>query len=319
MKIPWPILRAAVSVLLLGLVIAQVEILDLWSYMASANLVLVAAGFAAAIASWCVNTQKWGVLLKTLGEEQSFWSLLALNFTGLFYSLVLPGQVSGEVVKGMRLSKLGVRVSSVAVSIAVDRATGVVALAVFILVGTLLAPRVPLAGPVSLAALALLAVIFVPWLLVVTGHLGNVSPTLRGGEGLVGAVLRATSALWNAFVSYRKPSVMGVALLYSFAAQLLVVVSNYMVAQALNVPISFVSLTWVVAAVSILHLAPISLAGLGVREGAYVFLLYQYGVPTSQGLGLSLLVFGIILGQGLIGGVIEAVSAGRILSVVQRH
>ena len=318
-KMAWPIVRVALSVLLLGVVIAQVELVDLWRHMASADPTLVAAGFAAAIVSWSVNTQKWKGLLRALGEEQPFCSLLALNFTGLFYSLVLPGQVSGEVVKGMKLSKGGVRASSVAVSIAVDRATGVVALAVLVLGGTLLAPWVPLAGVASLAALVLLALVLVPWALVVTGHLGGVPPSLGAGGGLLGAVLRALSALWNAFIAYRKPSVMGVALFYSFAAQLLVVMSNYMVSQALDIPISFISLTWVVAAVSILHLVPISLAGLGVREGAYVFLLYQYGVPMSQGLGLSLLVFGIIVGQGLIGGVIEAVSAGRTLSVAQRN
>ncbi|MCX6020694.1 MAG: hypothetical protein NTZ05_02990, partial [Chloroflexi bacterium] len=58
---------------------------------------------------------------------------------------------------------------------------------------------------------------------------------------------------------------------------------------------------------------PVSVAGLGLREGAYVVLLGRYGVPDEQGLALALAVFGMILAQGLAGGVVDLMSGlGRI-------
>jgi hypothetical protein len=65
------------------------------------------------------------------------------------------------------------------------------------------------------------------------------------------------------------------------------------------------ALTWIVACVSLVHLLPISLAGLGIREAAYAGLLEQYGVPLASGLAVSLAVFGVILAQALIGGLVE--------------
>ncbi len=61
-------------------------------------------------------------------------------------------------------------------------------------------------------------------------------------------------------------------------------VSNYLAARALGIDIALPVLVWIVAAVSLINLLPVSVGGLGVREGAYVLLLSQNGVPVSSGL-----------------------------------
>jgi hypothetical protein len=51
---------------------------------------------------------------------------------------------------------------------------------------------------------------------------------------------------------------------------------------------------------------PISISGLGVREGALLFLLKPYGVWGEEALALSLIIFGItVLLIGAIGGLLE--------------
>ena len=47
---------------------------------------------------------------------------------------------------------------------------------------------------------------------------------------------------------------------------------------------------------------PISINGIGVREGIFVFLLGQWGVDPAQALALAWLEYGIILLFGLLGG-----------------
>jgi uncharacterized membrane protein YbhN (UPF0104 family) len=46
---------------------------------------------------------------------------------------------------------------------------------------------------------------------------------------------------------------------------------------------------------------PISLGGLGVREGAFVLFLGPLGVPTASAVALGLLVYGLNLCVSLLG------------------
>ena len=73
--------------------------------------------------------------------------------------------------------------------------------------------------------------------------------------------------------------------------------------------VSPIALLWIVSVVSLVSMLPLALGGLGLREGAYAFLLQQYGVPLSLGISLSLGVFGVILTLSVIGGVVEALLA----------
>ena len=79
-----------------------------------------------------------------------------------------------------------------------------------------------------------------------------------------------------------------------------------MVVVSVGAPLPLAALVWIVSTVSLLNLLPITLGGLGVREGAYALLLEQQGVPFSQGLAISLIVSGMFLLLGSIGGVLEA-------------
>ena len=63
---------------------------------------------------------------------------------------------------------------------------------------------------------------------------------------------------------------------------------------------------------SIVTILPVSFAGLGVREGAYVFLFIQAGMPRETALSLSLLVYVIsIFAPGLIGGAVYVLKGAR--------
>ena len=95
------------------------------------------------------------------------------------------------------------------------------------------------------------------------------------------------------------------ALLFHFGQ----ICSIYFLMRAVNINISIVSIAWITAAVCFLQMLPISISGLGVREGAFVFLLKRYGVYASDAMALSLLMFGVLVVFALIGGVFEAIDS----------
>jgi hypothetical protein len=52
---------------------------------------------------------------------------------------------------------------------------------------------------------------------------------------------------------------------------------------------------------------PISINAIGLREGAFVFLLGMYGVEPSVSIGLAWIAYGLLVLQGLIGGILYAI------------
>lgn len=316
----WLAFKIFVSAGLLAVLISRADLQEVVRSAASTSPVAVLIALLVALVSWAVNTLKWQRLLEATGYRLKYSSLFNLNLVGLFYSLLLPGQISGEVVKGIKLARSGVTIGVVAATIAVDRIGGVVAICLLVIVGLSLGPALAnLLAPILIIAVSLLAVACVPFLLLKAGTMGARSESLIKKLGYPGRVLASLMSTLKTFSTLKDNKIITVTLSLSILSQLLVALSNFIVAWGMGLEIPFVTMLWIVSAVSLVHMVPISFAGLGVREGAYVFLLHEHGVPVPVALTLSLTVFGIILVQGLLGGALDMLGhSGSIKTSVGR-
>ena len=96
-------------------------------------------------------------------------------------------------------------------------------------------------------------------------------------------------------------------LLLGVVVHLIGIVAFAMVAAALGLELSYLTIGWTRSAAILVAILPVSLAGLGLREGAFVLLLAPYGIAPADALAYSLLAFTTtVLAIGLIGGVVEA-------------
>jgi hypothetical protein len=78
----------------------------------------------------------------------------------------------------------------------------------------------------------------------------------------------------------------------------------YMLALALDMPLSYTQVSYAVAIGSLVTLLPISISGLGTREAAIIAYLGTAGISDEQALGFSLLVFATFyLAGGMLGAV----------------
>lgn len=116
---------------------------------------------------------------------------------------------------------------------------------------------------------------------------------------------------------WERPTPLFSALSLSLVIQLAVVGINYLIGEALGLTIPmgfyFVFTPLVMAASSL----PISLNGLGVREGAYVFFLLQAEVDEAKALAFALLWLILLILLGLLGGlawIVTPASSYRKLS-----
>jgi hypothetical protein len=85
----------------------------------------------------------------------------------------------------------------------------------------------------------------------------------------------------------------------------------WLIAESLGLGLDPAELTVVVPPVLLAALLPISIAGFGVREGAFVVLLAEFGVSSADATLLSLLSVAAVVVASIPGGL--AIAAGREL------
>jgi len=250
-----------------------------------------------------LSALRWAAVLDALGLHAPFRRLLSLYFAGQFMGNVLPSTIGGDALRVSRLSKDTGDGPTVFASVVLERLTGWLVLPVITLVGLLVNPGLrdlgrasKLAGGVALATLVLLVVV-----LVLTG---------RQGRGLEGRLEQHDG--WRRFTAatrygiqhlVREPGPTARIVATGFAYQLILIGSALMAARALNLPSGAgpTALLAFVPAVLTAQVLPISISGLGVREGLFVLFLQPLGVPRSQAIALGLLLYLLNLVVSLVG------------------
>ena len=285
------LLRVLVSAALLGAVVVYVDIDELaravrdgqWGWFAAA-LALMAVAAVPGAARWRLILQKAEIEVSAIRAVKTFAASLFLNN-------VLPTSVGGDAARAWSVGRESGRLLRAALATFVDRATAVgclfllawAALAVDaedvpdVLVGVLLWITVSLAAVTAAAALAAV----------------GVRPIIRRIPGRLATMIReawATLRVWA-----RSRNLIGWLLVLGLVYQVLAVLALILVGRAVGVDLSF-SLAAVTAAIVVVAmLIPISVGGLGVREGGFVLLLGEAGIDGAEATLVSLLSAAAIL------------------------
>lgn len=242
-----------------------------------------------------VAALKWQVFLK----EHSFKKLFRFTLVGQFYSLILPGQLLGEMAKAYRFSKGKEGKERLVVSVAMDKITGIAGLLIVAVIG-MVCTKTELLGNwkivIILALASVIAVIF--------------SFRFESVRSLTVKYLplqRTLAPFMNAYHEYAKNTELIVrTVLLGALFQLLAVLVTIILAQSLGISISPFDWFWIFGLVSVVVLVPITVGGLGVREGIFVGLLGFFAVAPTEAVALSLSVFALQILAGTIGGIFEA-------------
>jgi uncharacterized membrane protein YbhN (UPF0104 family) len=259
--------------------------------------------FVLTFAGVVVSAVRWGAVLNALGQHPPFRRLLSLYLAGQFMGNVLPSTIGGDALRVSRLSRENGEAPTTFASVVLERLTGWVVLPVITLTGLLVNPGLRELGRASAiafatasATLALLAIVLLL--------------TARPGQGLEGRLEQNEG--WRRFTSAVRfgvhrlahhPAATARILATGFAYQLILIAAALMSARALGLPagVGPTALLAFVPAVLIAQVLPISISGLGVREGLFALFLHPLGVPRSQAIALGLLLYVLNLLVSLLG------------------
>ena len=253
------------------------------------------------LAGIVLSTLRWRAVLNALGQEADLKTLLSHNLAGLFVSNVLPTTIGGDVLRVSRLSKDNGESTTSFASVVLERLTGWLVLPVITLIGFAVNPGLRELGSATEVAIVLAAGTLLALGLVLLGVASRrFGARVAGSDGwrrFAGAVHLGLERL------RRHPVAALNVLLTGFAYQLVLVFAALMAAKAVGMPVSVgpTALLAFFPAVLIAQVLPIAIAGLGVREGAFVLFLTPLGVPTEQAIALGLLLYLLNLGVSLLG------------------
>lgn len=287
--------KALISLCLLGWFFTLVEpraVLEIFSLAALGPLFLA---MLTMLAGLLVSVYKWRVLLSCDGIVASFTRLVRYYLIGIYCNNFLPTSIGGDAMRAWLVSSRYEKGLTALSSVLAERLSGLLALllvAGLCSLGGDLFPEQTWLGLLLLVSLAVICLL--------AGKMGQdrlLSPLPVRFRDKVAALL---SALHRYCVDRRSFGVMGwTSLSYPFLVGLV----YFWAGRAIAVHVPFFDLVVISSLVTLLTLIPVSLNGLGLREGGFVFFLGQSGVPQAQALSLSLLVFGLTLLFSLTGGV----------------
>jgi uncharacterized protein (TIRG00374 family) len=298
--------RILISSGLIVYIFSRINLRDVFDSLQHAEIKYFFIALVFFFISYVINTRKWQILLYHLGFNERLFKLIELNFISLFYASVLPGgQFTGEGVKLFRISRNSNKVEMLVLSVFMDRLTGMVA---FVIVGFF---GIVFSNTEILYYNKILLVFIILFLLslLILVLFNNEMPVFfeklflkicKHENKMISVARKTMEVIFSFRGAY---NVLFLSLMYGMFFQLLNTLLVYLLAMSLGISINPIDLLWVYCLVSFILLIPVTVMGLGIREGALVYLLSFVGVTNTRALSISLLSF-VMLFFGSIAGVI---------------
>lgn len=306
-KVTW-VVKLLMSIGLLGWILRRAELSEVFGAMGDARLGLIAGALAVYGIGWTISILRWRELLRAVGVEPSPVPLVQSYLSGKFFDNLLPSTVGGDSLRAYDSWTWGASGSEAIAVITLDRLIGVCALIGYAGVGILLAPRLMVELPLlplwigvgALAALGTTAFMVLPEPPFLT-RLRSLGGFLPESARRLGQQFLLTL---EAFRTNRRA--VRRAFLLSVGLQFVVIVHYFLIASALSLPITVGALFLVIPLSLAIMAIPLSVNAIGIRENVFAFFLAFFGVGTAAAVAFAWISFGLILFQGLVGGIVYA-------------
>ena len=269
---------------------------------------------AVMIVSSCL---KWQLMLQLQGARPGFPFLMRTYLIGYFFNVLLPSNIGGDVVRSYYAGQEVGDQYTAAVSVFLERFTGLVLLLLLCCVTPFFQPGlfsylrvvIPAGIAVSLTILLLLVALnpgFLEFLASIVSRFGE-GARARGGEGASGLFGRGAASaaalagkavtrgekfsrkLRRAAGSFRAHggALAGTVLLtvFFYVATWFNVLFAF---RTFHIDVRMLDIISLLPLAMLISMLPVTLGGLGLVEGAYVFYFALAGVPTESGLIMGL-------------------------------
>ena len=299
-------IKIVISAALLYLALRKVNLSELASRINIASLGWIGMAIAVTFLQIFVGVLRWREISAECGAPLATRQAMRFNLIGTFFNQTLPSSIGGDAVRLWLVARGGAGWRAATYSIFVDRAIGLIALAI-IIVASLPWSYSLISDPHGRSAL-----LFVDFAALAGGVgflvLGRLRwPWLKHLWGT--HHLHACSVIANRVIFSRErgPTIA----VLSVLVHVLAVVIAWCVVQSIAAPVLFGQIFQLVPPVMLITMLPISIAGWGVREATMGLAFGYAGLMTNEGVNVSLLYGAVSFIVGAFGGLVWILSAEK--------
>lgn len=297
------ITRVALSIGLLYLALRGINFAAILPRLSQINPLWIALAVAVTIFQIFLSAPRWREICGLCHAPLSDLAAFRYNMIGSFFNQTLPSSVGGDAVRLWLVSRTGAGWHAATYSILIDRAVGLIALALIILAS------LPWSYCMIGDANGRLALVFVDFV------------ALAGGVGflLLGHLrwvwlkswwptkhLHVCSVIANQVIFSKKRGPKIAAL--SLTIHALAVLIAWCCVRAIEVPGDFKQLLMLIPPITLITMMPISIAGWGVREATMMVAFGYAGLSQTDGTVVSILFGAVYFIVGALGGLVWSLS-----------
>lgn len=275
----WAWLKLVVAAIILALVVRHVDLGAALARVRNADARWIAVAWLAAFATYGLRAMVL-CLVAVKASTLTPWHALRVNLIGSFFAAVVPSAAANDVVRGWYLVPHFPSIRHAVAAVVVQRLLGLVALA--LLVGAALMSVRPLWGAAAWAGMTAGAAVAVVVLRQSASRRGRIAAALR-------TVAPSAGRLAAAFA-------------FAFCSIVVSIGVYAMVARALDLDLPATTI-FLASSLAILGVfTPLTPAGLGMSEGAFVATVAYLGGDADAAFAVSVVVRGVLISISLVGG-----------------
>lgn len=308
------LVRIIISTALMWYVLSKVDFHAIYPSFLKVNPLWLILAFSSNILGKFISGYRWQVLLAAQDVRIPLKKLISSLFVGGFFNNLLPTTVGGDAVRAYDIAVYsGKTLRSNVATVIAERVSGVLALS---LLGMLaLVFGFWKGADVSSYAVSILGILILSLLALITLCTSEIVPIVVRILHWLGFT-RFGDELTMGFETFQvlkdKRLALMVVFTLSLFLQINVMLHYYLISLSMNLSISPLYFFIIIPIALVVLLTPISINGIGLRENIYVILLSGLGVLATDAVALSWLAFGLLILQGVVGGIILALGGMKI-------
>ena len=303
------ILKVSISFSILYWILTKISFADIGVSLRSAKISFVLIVILITTCMRYIAAYQMKLLTSNQGLSLSTNKIFEINFITSFYELFLPSGLSGGVIRWYKFSKPDKKKAEAFTSIIFNRLFETIMIITLGIIFCILDIPPGMNRGVIVALLIILVVLLAFYFLAFNAKLSfflweKIENIKLLPDFLKEKLYKLYQSLKQAqTLSYRTQLLF---FLLSLISHIIGTFSFLIFAKSLGIGVSFVNIGWIRSFLQIVVMLPISISGLGVREGALIVTLNAYGITSSDAMALSILLYARTILMGCIGGLIEA-------------
>lgn len=304
------LIQIVVSVVLVFFVFENIHFSDLSGAFKNARIKYIILALVFSIPAWIIGIFKWQFLANTtMDKSPPFKFFVSYYLIGHFYALFLPGgQILGEGMKAWRISNKSELKHQLYLSVFADRVAGFIALGCLVLISFLTqsvlhGDKLSILSFTASIAITLVGIIIffsrtlLEYMYMIPEYLAKFFPVFIAGHV---AILKGHLLEYQ---RHKKSTLISIGI--GAVTQLVWVLITYLIVISFNFHVPFLFIAWTFLIMSVATFLPVSYAGLGVREGTFVYFFSLMGISKELALSVSLVLFSFQILAALVGGGFE--------------